>query len=192
MQARRESLQWKVLPALALAMLGAAWAASSCTQNSQKVVQHSKTDASPAMCALPERSPEVRHVTRLVEEGMQIFRHDTFGSELALVAPSPPEGSFDVDAAARGRTLFEEKARCASCHVPPEFSEPGWNLHTAEEIGSYRTAPLAGLFTHEKGGFYHDGRFATLGDVIAHYDRHFQLGLEAQEKADLVEYLESL
>jgi len=56
----------------------------------------------------------------------------------------------------------------------------------------YRTAPLAGLWTHQKGGFYHDGRFATLGDVIEHYDNNFRLGLTDREKRDLIEYLKSL
>jgi hypothetical protein len=56
----------------------------------------------------------------------------------------------------------------------------------------YRTAPLAGLWTHQKGGFYHDGRFATLSAVIDHYDRNFRLGLNDQEKRELVEYLKSL
>ena len=56
----------------------------------------------------------------------------------------------------------------------------------------YRTAPLAGLWTHQKGGFYHDGRFATLPAVIDHYDSTLRLGLTAQEKGDLVEYLKSL
>jgi len=56
----------------------------------------------------------------------------------------------------------------------------------------YRTAPLRGLWTHTKGGFYHDGRFATLAAVIAHYDEHFDLGLSAQERADLEQYLLSL
>jgi len=56
----------------------------------------------------------------------------------------------------------------------------------------YRTAPLAGLCTHQKGGFYHDGRFATLKDVLAHYDRNFKLGLSDREKAELIEYLKSL
>jgi cytochrome c peroxidase len=55
-----------------------------------------------------------------------------------------------------------------------------------------RTAPLAGLWTHTKGGFFHDGRFATLEDVIEHYDTTFALGLTADEKTDLVEYLKSL
>jgi mono/diheme cytochrome c family protein len=124
--------------------------------------------------------------------------------QLAIAAPTPPSGSFDKDAAARGETLFAGKAKCATCHVPPLFTEPGWNMHTPEEVGvddfqanrspdeRYRTAPLKGLFSHQKGGFYHDGRFATLLDVVEHYDDLQTLGLEEPEKADLVEYLKSL
>ena len=124
--------------------------------------------------------------------------------QLSLPAPKPPPGSFDAQAAGRGKALFEAKANCASCHVPPLFTEPGHNLHAPSEIGidsfqadrspthAYRTAPLAGLWTHQKGGFYHDGRFATLGDVIDHYDSFFDLGLTDQEKRDLREYLLSL
>lgn len=126
--------------------------------------------------------------------------------QLSLLAPQPPDGSFDVTAAARGQALFaaDGKAQCATCHVPPLFTEPGWNLHTPEEIGidsfqadrspdlRYRTSPLKGLWTHTKGGFYHDGRFATLLDVVNHYDTHFGLGLTDAEKSDLVEYLKSL
>ncbi|MGH8134063.1 MAG: hypothetical protein ACRETP_12690 [Steroidobacteraceae bacterium] len=123
--------------------------------------------------------------------------------QLALAAPKPAKGSFDEDAAARGKQLFEAK-RCGSCHVPPTYTEPGWNLHTAQELGiddfaanraparGYRTAPLRGLWTHLKGGFYHDGRFATLLDVVNHYDSLFGLNLSEQEKSDLVEYLKSL
>lgn len=122
----------------------------------------------------------------------------------AIPAPAPPEGSFDPAAAARGQTVFEGKAGCAGCHVTPLFTEPGWNLHTAAEIGiddfqasrspdeRYRTTPLRGLFTRMKGSFYHDGRFATLADVVGHYDRAFALGLGAQERNDLIEYLKSL
>ena len=56
----------------------------------------------------------------------------------------------------------------------------------------YRTTPLKGLFAHEQGGFWHDGRFPTLDAVVEHYDGCFDLGLKAQQKADLVQYLESL
>jgi hypothetical protein len=37
-----------------------------------------------------------------------------------------------------------------------------------------------------------DGRFATLADVVNHYDNHFQTALTEQEKADLIEYLKSI
>jgi hypothetical protein len=124
--------------------------------------------------------------------------------QLSLLAPAPPEGSFDAAAAGRGGAVFAGKAKCSSCHVPPVFSEPGWNMHAAQELGiddfqaqrspdgRYRTAPLRGLWSHQKGGFYHDGRFATLADVVDHYDGTFGLGLTADEKKDLVEYLKSL
>ncbi len=124
--------------------------------------------------------------------------------QLAIPAPEPSAGSFDATSASRGQALFNEKAGCASCHVPPLFTEPGYNLHTAEEIGiddeqaqrspaqGYRTTPLKGLWSHTKGGFYHDGRFAMLADVVDHYDNHFALGLTDQEKSDLEQYLLSL
>jgi hypothetical protein len=51
---------------------------------------------------------------------------------------------------------------------------------------------LKGLWTHQKGGFYHDGRFATLGAVVDHYNTLFGLGLTDSERTELVEYLKSL
>ena len=77
-------------------------------------------------------------------------------------------------------------------------------MHTGEEIGiddfqadrspdkRYRTTPLRGIFARTKGGFYHDGRFATLEAVVDHYDGHFKLNLTAAQKKELVEYLKSL
>src|SRR5437763_16221402 len=124
--------------------------------------------------------------------------------QLSIPAPKALAGSFSAAAASRGKALFNGKARCASCHVPPLFTEPGNNLHAPAEIGvdafqadrspthMYRTAPLAGLWAHQKGGFYHDGRFATLLDVVAHYDTFFKLSLSDQEKQDLIEYLKGL
>jgi hypothetical protein len=124
--------------------------------------------------------------------------------QLGIPAPKPPTGSFDVAAAERGKEVFSGAGKCAGCHVPPLFTEPGWNMHTPQEIGvddfhanrgpdkRYRTSPLKGLWTHSTGGFYHDGRFATLAEVIDHYDAHFHLGLTAQEKSDLIQYLMSL
>lgn len=125
--------------------------------------------------------------------------------QLSIEAPKPPAGNYKADAAARGKELFVNKAKCASCHTPPLFTEDGdRSLHTAAEIGiddfeamrsptgKYRTTPLGGLFAREKGGFYHDGRFPALTDVVNHYDNHLKLNLSAGEKQDLVEYLKSL
>jgi hypothetical protein len=120
----------------------------------------------------------------------------------SIDAPKPPAGSFDQAAAGRGKALFLTKAQCATCHALPLYADNV--LHTAAEIGiddfeamrsptgKYRTTPLAGLFARAKGGFYHDGRFATYMDVIDHYNNHFSLKLTASEKHDLVEYLKSL
>jgi len=124
--------------------------------------------------------------------------------QLSIPAPAAPAGSYDKAAFERGKALFNGAAKCERCHVPPLFTEPGNNLHAPDEIGvdsfqadrspthMYRTAPLAGLWTHQKGGFYHDGRFATLGDVVNHYDDHFKLNLSTAQKNDLIEYLKGL
>ncbi|MGI6225572.1 MAG: hypothetical protein ACOYJ1_04875 [Peptococcales bacterium] len=124
--------------------------------------------------------------------------------QLSLQAPRPPAGSFDKEAAKRGQQIFNGKAYCSICHIPPTFSEPGFNMHKPEEIGidsfqadrspekRYRTAPLQGLWTHQKGGFYHDGRFKDLLEVVNHYNKVFKLNLNESEKKDLVEYLKSL
>jgi hypothetical protein len=123
--------------------------------------------------------------------------------QIAIPAPSQERNPFDWRVR-NGESLFNGKAQCATCHVPPLYTEPGWNMHTPEEIGiddfqasrspdrRYRTTPLAGMVAKRKGGFYHDGRFPTLRNVVNHYDRHFDLRLTEEEKRDLVAFLASL
>ena len=120
----------------------------------------------------------------------------------SLDAPKPPAGSYNKTAANRGKALFMSKAKCSGCHSLPLLADNV--LHTAAELGiddfeamrsptgKYRTTPLGGLFTRSKGGYYHDGRFATLNDVVNHYNSHLSLGLSVSEKQELVEYLKSL
>jgi hypothetical protein len=124
--------------------------------------------------------------------------------QLGIPAPAPPKGSFDQQAARRGGEVFSAKGKCATCHMEPVMTESGWNMHSGSDVcvddfqanrapdKKYRTSPLGGLWTHTKGGFYHDGRFATLTDVVNHYDSCMSLGLSTSEKSDLVEYLKSL
>ena len=123
---------------------------------------------------------------------------------ISVASPQPPAGSFDPAAAERDDALFSGKAKCNNCHVEPLWTDPGWNLHTPAEVcidsfqanrapdHRYRTSPIGDLFTHSKGGFYHDGRFATLGNVVDHYNTCMALGLTSGEKNDLVQYLLSL
>src|SRR5215213_4592842 len=120
----------------------------------------------------------------------------------SIDAPKPPAGSYNASAAAKGKSLFLTKAKCATCHALPLYADN--ILHIASEIGvddfeamrsptgKYRTTPLGGLFAKAKGGYYHDGRFQTLSDVVDHYNNHFGLSLTAKEKQELVEFLKSL
>lgn len=145
---------------------------------------------------LPHISPDDDQITSKLSD-LQFY-------QLALPSPQPPQGSFDPAAAARGDDLFSGKAGCNNCHVEPLWTEPGWNLHTPAEVCidafqanrapdlRYRTSPIGALFTHSKGGFYHDGRFPTLSAVVDHYNTCMNLGLSAEEKSDLIQYLLSL
>jgi hypothetical protein len=160
-----------------------------------------------ARAGLAHLTPQSDQVTRYLP-ALQFY-------QLSLPAPQPPRGTFDMAAAARGEAIFNRgngRTSCATCHMPPTFTDSGWNIHTGREIGiddfqarrspswfingrevvGYRTTPLRGLWSRQKGGFYHDGRFATLMDVVNHYDRRFGLRLTPRQKADLVEYLKSL
>lgn len=123
--------------------------------------------------------------------------------QLSLNAPTPPPGSFDAAAAARGRTVFAGVAQCATCHTGSTFTDVNaGRLHAPAATGmdpayaarttqkAYRTTPLRGLLQHPP--YFHDGSAATLEQVVAHYDQVLGLGLTQQQRNDLVEYLKSL
>jgi mono/diheme cytochrome c family protein/cytochrome c5 len=124
--------------------------------------------------------------------------------QFSLEAPAPPPGSFDVAAANRGQQLFNGSARCSSCHNPDtEFtdinagithapSETGMNAAYAQRtsVKRYRTTPLKGLWQHPP--YFHDGSAATVEAVVEHYNTALALGLTAQQKTDLAQYLKSL
>ena len=129
--------------------------------------------------------------------------------QLSLNTPRPPARSFDRQAANRGRRLFRNEARCASCHTGPTYTDvlrDGANdvpfLHDPTEIGTdpiyatrsatgkYRTTPLRALWQHAP--YFHDGSAADLPAVVEHYNQQFRLNLTPEQKADLVEFLKSL
>lgn len=108
------------------------------------------------------------------------------------------------DAAHRGEILFAmpragfRGESCASCHAPSTFFRDG-KVH---RIGSgrpaspgaledgYETPPLLG--TAETAPYFHDGRFATLAEVVAWFDGTYVLGLSARDRGDLTAYLEAI
>lgn len=124
-----------------------------------------------------------------------------FEYQVSLPAPPPPAGSFDAEAAERGKALFDGRAQCATCHSGPQFTDAPM-LHEAHEVDAdplyatrtvtrrYRTTPLRALWQHPP--YYHNGELATLADVVDHYDLVLALGLTEAEKTDLVEFLKSI
>ncbi len=129
--------------------------------------------------------------------------------QLSLRTPEPPAGSFNREAAKRGKRLFHDEAGCATCHQSPNFTDvlsgPARTvpfLHDPAEVGTdpryaartatgkYRTTPLRGLWQHPP--YFHDGSAPDLLAVVNHYNQRFGLNLTTAQKADLVEFLKSL
>ena len=122
--------------------------------------------------------------------------------QFSLNAPKASAGSFDSDAAKRGKIVFNNQGNCSSCHSGDNFTDADAQLHYPDVIGTdpvlasrsltgkYRTTPLSGVWQHPP--YFHDGSADTLLDVVEHYNNHFALGLMQSEKDDLVQYLLSL
>jgi len=129
--------------------------------------------------------------------------------QLSLKAPNPRPGTFDMEAARRGRRLFRGEARCATCHQGALLTDVSSGpirerpfLHDPAETGmdaayaartatgKYRTTPLRALWQHAP--YFHDGSAPDLDAVVEHYDTLFALNLTTAQKADLVQYLKSL
>jgi mono/diheme cytochrome c family protein len=122
--------------------------------------------------------------------------------QLSLTKPAPPAGTFDAAAAARGQAVFNGQGQCATCHAGPTFTDANTRLHPPTEVPTdpthaersatkmYRTTPLRALWQHPP--YFHDGSAATLEDLVNRYDSAKNLQLTPEQKADLVEYLNSL
>ncbi|HEY6578712.1 MAG TPA: cytochrome c peroxidase, partial [Rhizomicrobium sp.] len=96
------------------------------------------------------------------------------------------------DSERRGEALFSKpfphdaSLSCAACHVP----SGAFVDHAQHDVGSgglFRTPTLRNADFNAP--YFHDGRFDTYDQVVAHFDRVFDLGLSAQDRKDLVAYL---
>lgn len=145
----------------------------------------------------PRLAIDVKQSPDMVTPKLAALRAYQHGIE----APPPPAGSFDAAAADRGRAIFGQS--CISCHVGGSGTDNNTGqLHAPAETGMnasyaartankmYRTTPLRALWQHAP--YFHDGSAATLMDVVNHYNEVRRLGLTAQQRSDLTEYLKSL
>jgi cytochrome c peroxidase len=96
------------------------------------------------------------------------------------------------EAERRGEALFFKPFRlqptlsCAGCHLP----SAAFVDHLQHDVGSgglVKTPTL--LNANLNGPYFHDGRYDGYAQVVAHFDRVFDLGLTAGDQEDLVAYL---
>jgi cytochrome c peroxidase len=104
----------------------------------------------------------------------------------------------------RGQELFFGKADCASCHVPPYYTDNLMhnlkterffksrmiNNHMAVGDGPIKTFPLRGI--KDSPPYLHDGRLLTLDDTVEFFNLIMELKLSAQEKQDIVSFMRQL
>src|SRR5579885_897086 len=111
--------------------------------------------------------------------------------------PHLGRGGKPSAAARRGETVFKGKARCIRCHKGDEYTSTGsYDVKLEEDDSPYKLwnpPTLRGLW--DRGPFLHDGRAATLDDLLRRHHAPEKLGgeaLTAEERRDLVEFLKSL
>ena len=145
-----------------------------------------------------------------LDRGLQV-QHMAEFQKLLDFPPAPKlglDGLLDPelasDAELRGQELFLGKAQCGECHVPPyytdhtmhdlqveRFFEPiAINGRLASADGPIKTFSLRGI--KESPPYLHDGRLLTLEDSIEFFNLVLETQLTADEKADLLSFLQAL
>ena len=140
---------------------------------------------------------------RELDEAIEYIAQDSRQAAVRLLQRLLDAAQSLSEFAERGRVVFRGQGTCSSCHTGKTFTDiNSGRLHAPEETGmdpryaartsqkAYRTTPLRALWQHPP--YFHDGSAATLVNVVDHYDGVLALGLSAQQKSDLVEYLKSL
>jgi cytochrome c peroxidase len=146
----------------------------------------------------------------VLERGSQVHFMAEF-QELLDFPPAPKLtvlGKLDpkkaTEAELRGQELFFGKAQCATCHVPPYYTDNLMhNLRTerfykpqlingmmAAGDGPIKTFPLRGI--KDSPPYLHDGRLLTLDDTVEFFNLLLELNLTAHEQQDLVAFMRQL
>jgi cytochrome c peroxidase len=104
----------------------------------------------------------------------------------------------------KGQELFFGKAKCATCHPAPYYTDNLMHdlkverFYKDQEInglyataqGPIKTFPLRGI--KESPPYLHDGRLLTLEDTVEFFNLVLELQLTAEEKKHLVAFLRQL
>jgi len=146
----------------------------------------------------------------ILERGSQVH----FMAEFQEILDFPPAPKLDVfgkldpkkatPAELRGQAVFFGKGQCATCHVPPYYTDNQMhNLQTERFFtpvlvnnmmaigdGPIKTFPLRGI--KDSPPYMHDGRLLTLDDTVEFFNLMLGTQLTAQEKKDLVAFLRAL
>ena len=146
----------------------------------------------------------------VLERGSQVH----FMGEFQEILDFPPAPKLDVlgkldpkkatTAELRGQTLFFGKGQCATCHVPPYYTDNSMHNLRAERFykpqmingmmaaadGPIKTFPLRGI--KDTPPYLHDGRLLTLDDTVEFFNLILGTQLTADEKQDLVVFLRAL
>lgn len=125
--------------------------------------------------------------------------------------PTPkldPLGKLDPTKASElelaGEQLFYNKAKCATCHVPPAFMDNLMHDLKVERFyspgvisdqyigaeGPIKTFTLRGI--KDSPPYLHDGRLLTLEDTVEFFNLVLSLKLNAEEKNALTAYMRTL
>jgi cytochrome c peroxidase len=146
----------------------------------------------------------------ILERGSQVH----FMAEFQELLDFPPAPKLGIDgmlnpkkateSEMRGQALFFGKAKCASCHQAPyytdnlmhnlrveRFFKPRMiNGRMANADGPIKTFPLRGI--KDSPPYLHDGRLLTLQDAVEFFNLVLETRLTAAEKADIVAFLRAL
>jgi cytochrome c peroxidase len=146
----------------------------------------------------------------ILERGSQV--HDM--GEFQEILDFPPAAKLDVfgkldpakatPAERRGQALFFGKAQCATCHMPPYYTDNSMHDLKAERFyrpqlvkgmmasadGPIKTFPLRGI--KDTPPYLHDGRLLTLDDTVEFFNLVLGTRLTPEEKKDLVVFLRAL
>lgn len=138
----------------------------------------------------------------------------SFMSEFQELLDFPPAPKLKIDgkldpkkateAELRGQEVFFGKGTCATCHVPPYYTDNLMhnlkterfftartiNNHTAVGDGPIKNFPLRGI--KDSPPYLHDGRLLTLDDTVEFFNLILELKLNASEKGDLIAFLRQL